>query len=441
MMRKAVAVGAFCSLFLGGTAWAHRIDEYLQATILSLEANRVTASMRLIPGVLVAPSVIATIDTNHDGVFSKDEKNAYAERVLQDLSITIDGKSLETQLDASTFPDASQLRNGLGEISIQYHVDLPAPNDASRRLILTNHHLNAGSVYLVNVEVPQAPGLSIVGQKRNSQQSLYELDYLQLGSVGSSSPLGVRAFLERSQFSSLFHLGMQHIAEGTDHLLFLLVLLLPAPLLAVGSRWQGVASVRQSLLHIAGIVTAFTIGHSLTLTLAAMNVVHVPSRPVEALIALSILVSAIHALRPIFPGREAWIASFFGLIHGLAFATTLDRLGLSRWDRVVGILAFNLGIEAMQLLVVALIMPSLLLLSRTRTYSKLRVGGAIFAGVASSAWIAERVFGVQTPVDKVVNGLAQTGVWGAAALLALSLGATYAPTRRELDEPNNNGPD
>ena len=172
-----------------------------------------------------------------------------------------------------------------------------------------------------------------------------------------------------------------------------------------------------------------------------MNVVHVPSRPVEALIALSILVSAIHALRPIFPGREAWIASFFGLIHGLAFATTLDRLGLSRWDRVVGILAFNLGIEAMQLLVVALILPSLLLLSRTRTYSKLRIGGAIFAGVASSAWIAERVFGVQTPVDKVVNGLAQTGVWGAAALLALSLGATYAPTRRELDEPNNNGPD
>ena len=61
--------------------------------------------------------------------------------------------------------------------------------------------------------------------------------------------------------------------------------------------------------------------------------------------------------------------------------------------------------------------------------------------MASSAWIAERVFGVQTPVDKVVNGLAQTGVWGAAALLALSLGATYAPTRRELDEPNNNGPD
>ncbi len=430
MMRKPMAVAAFCFLFWGRTAWAHRIDEYLQATILSLEANRVTASMRLIPGVLVAPSVIATIDTNHDGEFSKEETNAYAERVLQDLSFTIDGKSLKAQLDASTFPDASQLRDGLGEIAIQYHVDLPPSNDASRQFILANHHLNAGSVYLVNVEVPQAPGLSIVEQKRNPQQSLYELDYLQSGSVGSSSPLGISAFLERSQFSSLFHLGMQHIAEGTDHLLFLLVLLLPAPLLAIGSRWQGVAGVRRSLLHIAGIVTAFTIGHSLTLTLAAMNVVHVPSRPVEALIAVSILVSAVHALRPLFPGREAWIAAFFGLIHGLAFATTLDRLGLSRWDRVVGILAFNLGIEAMQLLVVALILPSLLLLSRTGAYQTLRIAGAIFAGVAASAWIVERVFGIQTPVDKVVNGVAQTGIWGAAALFALSLGVTYAPNRR-----------
>lgn len=130
-----------------------------------------------------------------------------------------------------------------------------------------------------------------------------------------------------------------------------------------------------------------------------MKVVRVPSRPVEALIALSILVSAIHALRPFFPGREAWIAAFFGLIHGLAFASTLDRLGLSRWDRIGGILAFNLGIEAMQLMVVALILPSLLLLSRTRAYTWLRVSGAISASVASSAWIAERVFGIQTGVD------------------------------------------
>lgn len=430
MMRRMVAFAALCFLLAGKAAWAHRIDEYLQATILSLDANRVNASMRLIPGVLVAPSVIALIDRNHDGVFSETETKAYAERVLGDLSITLDGKAITAQLDAWNVPEASHLRDGLGEIQIQYHVDLPPSRGASRSLVLANHHLNAGSVYLVNVEVPRNPRVRVVDQKRNPQQSLYELDYRQtpIGARSSYSRAGLQTWLRGLQFSILFRLGMRHIAEGTDHLLFLLVLLLPAPLLAVGSRWKGTAGVRRSLLRIAGIVTAFTVGHSLTLTLAAMNVVDVPSRPVEVLIALSILVSAVHALRPVFPGREAWIAAFFGLIHGLAFATTLDRLGLSRWDRVAGILAFNLGIETTQMMVVALILPSLLLMSRTWAYPVLRIGGALFACAASSAWIAERSLGVQTPVDAVVNAVARTGVCSAVALFALSF-ACFVQTR------------
>ena len=425
-----VALAALCFLLAGRAAWAHRIDEYLQATILSLDANRVNTSMRLIPGVLVAPSVIALIDSNHDGVFSENETKAYAERVLGDLSVTVDGKATAVQLDTWNVPEASHLRDGLGEIQIQYHVELPSSSGASRSLVLANHHLNAGSVYLVNVEVPQDPRLRVVDQKRNQRQSIYELDYRQtpVGNTSSYSRAGLQTWFHRLQFSNFFSLGMRHIAEGTDHLLFLLVLLLPAPLLAVGSRWKGTAGVRRSLLRIAGIVTAFTIGHSLTLTLAAMNVVHVPSRAVEVLIALSILVSAVHALRPALPGREAWIAAFFGLIHGLAFATTLDRLGLSRWDRVAGILAFNLGIETMQIMVVALILPSLLLMSRTRAYSVLRIGGALFACAASSAWIAERLLGVQTPVDAVVNGVARTGIWSAIALFVLSF-ACFLQTR------------
>ncbi|MGI4756482.1 MAG: HupE/UreJ family protein [Janthinobacterium lividum] len=439
MMLKVFAVAAMCLLLGGRTAWAHRIDEYLQATILSLETHRVNASLRLIPGVLIAPSVIAGIDTNHDGVFSEIETKRYAELVLNELAIVSDGTSAKAQLDLWSVPGASQLRDGLGEITIQYHVDLPAANTVERSFVLANHHLNAGSVYLVNVEVPQESTLRIVDQKRNPQQSLYELDYIQSGlAAGSSTPhSGFAMWLDRFQFLSLFRLGMQHIAEGTDHLLFLLVLLLPAPLLAVGSRWQGTAGIRRSLLRIVGIVTAFTIGHSLTLTLAAMNVVHVPSQPVEALIALSILISAVHALRPIFPGREAWIAAFFGLIHGLAFATTLDRLGLSHWDRVAGILSFNLGVEAMQMLVVVLVLPSLLLMSRTRAYPALRVVGAILAGIASSGWIAERVFGVQTEVDRVVNGVARTGIWGAVALFTMSLLATYGPVFREYVASDN----
>ncbi len=420
MSWKVAAVA--CLLFVASTARAHRIDEYLQATTIALQHDRATISMRLIPGVRIAPSVIANIDTNHDGAFSESEMHAYGDRLLTDLSVMVDGQAAKAHLDAWNFPQPSQLREGLGEILIQYHLDLPSTGSSNRSLMLANHHLSASSVYLVNAEVPQDYDLRIVRQKRNEQQSVYELEYQQID--GRSSPSGTWHGLgpwpTSLQYSSLFCLGMSHIREGTDHLLFLLVLLLPAPLLAVGARWSRVASVRQSLSHLVGIVTAFTLGHSLTLTLAAMNFVHVPVRPVEVLIAVSILVSALHALTPIFPGREAWIAAFFGLIHGLAFATTLERLGLSRWDRVAGILAFNLGIETMQLVVVAFILPSLLLMSRTRAYPLLRICGAALALIASVAWIGERLWRIQTPVDAVINALARKGMWAAASIFAVS---------------------
>jgi hypothetical protein len=105
----------------------------------------------------------------------------------------------------------------------------------------------------------------------------------------------------------------------------------------------------------------------------------------------------------------------------LAFAATLGALGLGRWERVAGILAFNLGIETMQLIVVAVTMPSLVLISRTRVYPFLRIGGALFAGFASVGWIGERLFGAHNSVDVVVNAVAHHGVWIAAGLFLTSL--------------------
>jgi hypothetical protein len=177
-------------------------------------------------------------------------------------------------------------------------------------------------------------------------------------------------------------------------------------------------------------VTAFTIGHSLTLALAAFGVVQLPSRPVEVLIAFSILVSAIHAIRPLFPGREAVIAAFFGLIHGLAFASALGNLGFSSWYRFVSLLGFNLGIETMQLTVVAVTLPSLLLLSRTRTYALLRIGGAGFAGTAALGWIWERSLNAGNVIDPIVENVAHRSPWIALALFLLSL--CCWPLRKKL---------
>jgi HupE / UreJ protein len=411
-------------LMLGAGAFAHRLDEYLQATILSVENDHVQASMRLVPGVAVASAVLASIDTNADGVISEAEQGTYAERVLRDLTITVDGKSATPTLVSRKFPAVEEIKEGLGEIQIEFTVALPH-RGADRRIVFENHHRNEISAYLVNCLVPADPNIRIVAQSRNQNQSFYQLDYAQAGGSSESAFfLGwptIRGWLDTVGFASLFHLGIHHIADGTDHLLFLLALLLPAPMLAAGSRWAGFATTRHTLLRILKVVTAFTIGHSITLALAASGLVRAPTRPIEVLIAVSILVSAVHALRPLFPGREAAIAAFFGLIHGLAFAATLEQLGLGRWERVAGILAFNLGIETMQLIVVAVTMPSLVLMSRTRAYPFLRIGGALFAGAASLGWIAERLFGVHSSVDAVVDGVAHHGVWIAVSLFLLSV--------------------
>ena len=208
--------------------------------------------------------------------------------------------------------------------------------------------------------------------------------------------------------------------------MFLLALLLPAPLLLKHKRWAGFAGVRHGFIQILKVVTAFTVGHSLTLALAASGLVHVPGKPIEVLIALSIFVSAIHAMRPLFPGREALIAAGFGLVHGLAFASTLAGLGLQRWERVESILAFNLGIETMQLVVVLYVMPSLMLLSRTILYPAFRFIGAALAELAASGWIIERTTGQSFSVDTAVDLPARHSVLLATTLFAISVCASYA---------------
>lgn len=191
-------------------------------------------------------------------------------------------------------------------------------------------------------------------------------------------------------FAGIFALGEEHIKEGIDHLMFLLVLLLPIPLSYAKKRWGNYRSVRISLVQILKVVTAFTIGHSITLLMGAMAWVILPSKWIEILIACSILVSAIHAIRPIFAGKEMFIALGFGLIHGLAFANTLIDLHLDTVSMLLSILGFNLGIEVMQLWIILLCIPWIIILSRTPYYSIFRISCAILAGIAAIAWVIER---------------------------------------------------
>lgn len=212
-------------------------------------------------------------------------------------------------------------------------------------------------------------------------------------------------------FKSMISLGMQHISEGTDHLLFLLVLLLSAPLIAENKKWSKTGNTKYSLSRILKITLAFTIGHSITLFLGAIGWVETQPKPIEVLIAISILVTAVHAIRPIFPNKEIVIASGFGLIHGLAFATVLSNLHLDMTKLVLSLLGFNLGIEMMQLFVIVLIMPWLLILSSDKIYTWVRIIGALIAGIAAMSWVCERYYEKPNFFSLVINCMATKAIW------------------------------
>ncbi|CAM3821465.1 HupE/UreJ family protein [Nocardioides zeicaulis] len=228
----------------------------------------------------------------------------------------------------------------------------------------------------------------------------------------------------RAAFLDMVRLGMQHIKDGTDHQLFLLTLLLPAPLLAVRRRWGLFVPTSTAVRRIGAITLSFTLGHSLTLALGALGL-PAPQRLVEAAIALSILVAAIHAVRPIFPGREALVAGAFGLVHGLAFSETLRALDLSGPHLVLALLGFNVGIEAMQLIVVALVLPPLLLLARTNSYQRLRVVAAAATGTAALGWLAARL-GATNPIGNLADELGTLSIPLVVALWLLAIARSIA---------------
>jgi hypothetical protein len=167
-------------LSLGAPAFAHRLDEYLQATLISVEQDRVHASMRLVPGVAVSPIVIWTIDTNGDGIISETEQQTYAEHVLGDLSLSLDGHRLKPRLVSAVFPKTGEMKQGLGEIQIQFTADLPG-GGLKRKLVFENHHQSRMAAYMVNCLVPRDKNIQIASQNRNENQSFYQLNYVQAG--------------------------------------------------------------------------------------------------------------------------------------------------------------------------------------------------------------------------------------------------------------------
>ncbi|MBP1136586.1 hypothetical protein JOE31_002818 [Arthrobacter sp. PvP023] len=177
--------------------------------------------------------------------------------------------------------------------------------------------------------------------------------------------------------------------------------------------------------RIAAITLAFTLGHSATLALGTFGLPG-SSGLIEALIAASSLIAAVHAVRPLFPGKEILVAGFFGLVKGLAFSETLRGLGLAGSRLILSLLAFNLGIEVMQLAVVALILPPLVLLAAANRYTVLRIAAASAVAVAAAGWFGARL-GIPNAVATAANNIGALSLPIAALLWITSLAIHLRP--------------
>ena len=185
--------------------------------------------------------------------------------------------------------------------------------------------------------------------------------------------------------------GVWHIWIGFDHILFLLSLLLPAVGLWAGRRWQPVDRIGQAVVEVLKVVTAFTLAHSITLTLAVLGLVSLPSRVVESSIAASVVLAALNNVWPVFHGRRWMVAFAFGLLHGFGFASVLVDLGLPQGALAVALAGFNVGVELGQLAIVAAFLPLAYALRRSWFYRRaVLVGGSLLIAVLAGVWLAER---------------------------------------------------
>lgn len=431
LLRSALTAGTVA--LLGGAvlvvsaapASAHPMPH--SVVLLDVHADRIAAELEIpVQDLGLAAGLDLTSDPQQVVAVSASQVRSYLTQHVRPT--TTDGRLWSVQIGGLSVSDAEQTSTGpYSELDAELVLTPPAGADI--RSFTFDYDVVVGQVvtHTVLVAVRQDWATGQTGDADGRELGVIRIDPRTM----TIAPLQVD--LDHGSawrgFLGMLSLGGHHIAEGTDHLLFLLTLLLPAPLLvAVGRRrWGAAAGARNAAGAITRITLAFTVGHSVTLASSALGRLELPDRPIEAAIAISILVSAAHAVRPLFPGREAVVAGLFGLVHGMAFSLTLAELDLSTGQLVISLLGFNLGIELVQLLVVALTLPALVLLARSApVYRWVRTAGAVVAGVAAAGWLADRL-GWANPVARTADSLGTHGGW---VIGALWLGALVVTVRR-----------
>ncbi|MBF4163635.1 HupE/UreJ family protein [Nocardioides acrostichi] len=423
-LAAALGVGAALLLCLGGLAPASAHPSPWTTVVVSPGSEAVTLDAQ-IPIEEYELATGESIAPTPNGV--EAAAAGLARRVARDVGVVVapqdvpaGSTGISTQGGVLLEPRVVEVSLGHvgGYPSLSVRLSVPTAGPAHRvalRWLLVSREvpshkayvssLAGGSTTLVGLATQADPWVEVIGT----------------GARGTAHPVGLRTMIGT---------GMRHIAGGYDHLLFLTMLLLPAPLVVRGRRGPGgdataPGAPRRGVIAtarlVAGIATAFTLGHSITLALVSFGLLDVPGKPVEIAVAVSIVVAAVHAVRPLVPRGELAIAAGFGLVHGCAFATTIVELGLDRAHTLLAVLGFNLGIELAQLCVVVATVPLLYLASASRDYAYLVLAVAGAGSVCALDWILALLRDTPPALAPVFDTLSDHPVWSWAGLAALCL--------------------
>ena len=371
-MRTLRALLAIVLLALAGSAHAHKpSDSYLSVTVTGGQVSgRWDIALRDLDFAI-------GLDADGDGKITWGELRArhadVAAYASARLGVQADGRACALNVGEQLVDDHTDGAYTVLPLALACPVTTPRTLTLGYRLFADLDPQHRG---LLKLTINGATRTAILGPQAPTQS--FEL---------AAPASGWQQLLDYSRE------GVWHIWIGYDHILFLLSLLLPAVGLWKSRRWTPVERFGTAFYDVLRIVTAFTLAHSITLSLAALGLVSLPSRWVESAIAASVVLAALNNVWPVFHGRRWMVAFAFGLIHGFGFASVLADLGLPQGALALALLGFNLGVEVGQLAIVAVFLPTAYLLRRSAFYRRVvLLGGSLVIAALALVWLAERAF-------------------------------------------------
>ena len=372
---------ACVAISVTGVANAHKSsDSYLQ---LDAASNHLTVRWDI---ALRDLDVALDLDTDTDGKLSwgevkaawpRIESYALARLTIEGCELHTTGRGLERRNDGTyAVLDLASDCTLSGQPVISY--TLFADVDPTHR----------------GIAKFQRPGQAIVLSVLDPSKASASGASTGPASTASASTSASIAIAPASRWEFLGE-GIRHILTGYDHVLFLLCLLLPAVMRRTAKGWRPVDRLSEAILPVLGIVTAFTVAHSITLGFAALKLVSLPSSFIEPAIAVTIMLAALDNIWPVFPVRRIVVTFFFGLIHGFGFASVLSELNLPTADFVWALLQFNVGLEMGQLMIVGVATAVLFSVRDWKRYRQIAIhGGSTVAMSVAALWFIERTANV-----------------------------------------------